>query len=245
MGRSVLQGQLLAAAALLNSPPLHPHPPLLQGYQFNHLVQRTDEAYPALWVAPGSANSQLGRALGMDADFVTGEVVWHVGSQARQSGGVRWRRCGHAASPERPRPPSPPGPAVPLGYVLLSWEPTDTAALVLRAVTMAKEALYWALIVAFPVAGWTVLFPVLIILKYSRCHPVGGVEGGEGALPFALAQVPRHTPTRPALPCLQGRQDAPRRSGSHPEEHRRQPAAGAPRDGHGRRSDPGGWVGGP
>ncbi|PRW44956.1 croquemort-like mating [Chlorella sorokiniana] len=99
-----------------------------KGYQFNHLVQQTDELYPSLWVAPGSAASQLGGAMGMDADFVT----------------------------------------VPLGYVLLSWEPTDTAALVLRGVTTAKEVLYWTLIVGFPCAGWLVLFPALIYLKFSR-----------------------------------------------------------------------------
>lgn len=46
--------------------------PCPQGYQFNHLVQRTDELYPNLWVAPGSAASTLGQAMGMDADFVTG-----------------------------------------------------------------------------------------------------------------------------------------------------------------------------
>lgn len=50
-------------------------PARLQGYQFNHLVQRTDELYPALWVAPGSAASPLGAAMGMDADFVTGGLL--------------------------------------------------------------------------------------------------------------------------------------------------------------------------
>jgi hypothetical protein len=48
---------------------IHGHKP----YQFNHLVQRTDVAYPNLWVANGSAASPLGQALGMDGNFVTGE----------------------------------------------------------------------------------------------------------------------------------------------------------------------------
>lgn len=52
--------------------------------------------------------------------------------------------------------------------MLLRWEPTDTTALVLRGVNVMKEALYWALIVAFPVAGWVVLFPALVYLKFSR-----------------------------------------------------------------------------
>lgn len=50
---------------------------LPQGYQFNHLVQRTDEMYPNLWVASGSGASQLGVAMGMDANFVTGG--WELG----------------------------------------------------------------------------------------------------------------------------------------------------------------------
>lgn len=40
---------------------------------------------------------------------------------------------------------------------------------VLRGVTTAKEVLYWTLIVGFPCAGWLVLFPSLIYLKFSRC----------------------------------------------------------------------------
>lgn len=48
---------------------IHGHKP----YQFNHLVQRTDVAYPNLWVANGSASTPLGQALGMDGDFVTGK----------------------------------------------------------------------------------------------------------------------------------------------------------------------------
>lgn len=82
-----------------------------------------------------------------------------------------------------PRPPSRPGPhgAVPLAYVVLSWEPTDLAALALRAVVAAKEALYWALIVAFPCGGWLLLFPVLISLRFSRCGVRrGGRGGGQG-----------------------------------------------------------------
>lgn len=40
---------------------------------------------------------------------------------------------------------------------------------VLRGVTTAKEVLYWTLIVGFPCAGWLVLFPSLIYLKFSKC----------------------------------------------------------------------------
>ena len=58
--------------------------------------------------------------------------------------------------------------AVPLAYLLMYWEPTDTVAILLRLVGTLKDALYWALIVACPVAGWSVLFPVLIYLKFSK-----------------------------------------------------------------------------
>lgn len=67
-----------------------------------------------------------------------------------------------------PPPPAPSPGAVPLVQVVQWWEPTDTTALVLRAVVVMKEALYWALIVALPVAGWTLLFPSLIYLKFSK-----------------------------------------------------------------------------
>lgn len=43
-----------------------------KGYMFSQLVQRTDVAYPDLWVANGSKDSALGRGMGMDGDFVTG-----------------------------------------------------------------------------------------------------------------------------------------------------------------------------
>ena len=71
---------------------------LPQGYQFNHLVQRTDELYPSLWVAPGSAASPLGAAMGMDADFVTGgrQLVGSqlfVGLQLMLSAVAVWRGC--------------------------------------------------------------------------------------------------------------------------------------------------------
>jgi hypothetical protein len=57
---------------------------------------------------------------------------------------------------------------VPLSTVLLKWEPTKLAATALRAVALAKEVLYWTLVVGFPVVGWLVLFPVLIYLKFSK-----------------------------------------------------------------------------
>ena len=65
---------------------IHGHKP----YQFNHLVQRTDVAYPNLWVANGSAASQLGQALGMDGDFVTGEsralgMLWCLSARVLRS----------------------------------------------------------------------------------------------------------------------------------------------------------------
>lgn len=39
---------------------------------------------------------------------------------------------------------------------------------------MAKSVLYWALVVGFPVAGWLILFPSLIYLKWSRQDLHGG-----------------------------------------------------------------------
>ena len=59
--------------------------------------------------------------------------------------------------------------AVPLAHLLMHWEPTDTVAILLRLVGSLKDGLYWALIVACPVAGWAVLFPVLIYLKFRKC----------------------------------------------------------------------------
>ena len=59
--------------------------------------------------------------------------------------------------------------AVPLAHLLMHWDPTDTVAILLRLVGSLKDGLYWALIVACPVAGWAVLFPVLIYLKFSKC----------------------------------------------------------------------------
>jgi len=58
-------------------------------YQFNHLVQRTDVAYPNLWVANGSASTPLGQALGMDGDFVTGK--------SRLAGCCLWVACRYTA----------------------------------------------------------------------------------------------------------------------------------------------------
>lgn len=61
-----------------NGPPtVHPSTaspslPPPQGYQFNQLVQRSDVAYPALWVAPGSGAGPLAASMRLDADFVTG-----------------------------------------------------------------------------------------------------------------------------------------------------------------------------
>ncbi|KAI3426439.1 hypothetical protein D9Q98_008807 [Chlorella vulgaris] len=107
-----------------------------KGYMFSQLVQRTDVAYPDLWVANGSKDSALGRGMGMDGDFVT----------------------------------------VPLSTVLLRWEPTKLAATALRAVALAKEVLYWTLVVGFPVVGWLVLFPVLIYLKFSKSAKLRGRE---------------------------------------------------------------------
>jgi hypothetical protein len=57
---------------------------------------------------------------------------------------------------------------VPFNTVLLYWEPTKTTAAALRGVAVAKEALYWALVVGLPVLGWLILFPTLIYLKFSK-----------------------------------------------------------------------------
>lgn len=57
---------------------------LPQGYQFNHLVQRTDVSYPTLWVAPGSGDGAVGRALGVQGDFVTGAQGWCEGERSKR-----------------------------------------------------------------------------------------------------------------------------------------------------------------
>lgn len=57
---------------------------------------------------------------------------------------------------------------MPLAYVLLQWEPTDDTASTLRGLNVAKEGLYWALIVACPSLGWVLFFPVGIRLKFAR-----------------------------------------------------------------------------
>ena len=66
--------------------------------------------------------------------------------------------------------PSPVTPACPRVPLLLQ---------VLRGVTTAKEVLYWTLIVGFPCAGWLVLFPSIIYLKFSGC-------GAAAIMPFGL-----------------------------------------------------------
>ena len=49
---------------------------------------------------------------------------------------------------------------------------------VLRGMNMAKSVLYWTLVVGFPCAGWLVLFPTLIYLKWSRRDLQGAASGG-------------------------------------------------------------------
>ena len=81
---------------------IHGHKP----YQFNHLVQRTDVAYPDLWVANGSAASPLGQALGMDGDFVTGEGAGMLGVCPRAAV-LRPRSCASRTRSLLPCPAQP------------------------------------------------------------------------------------------------------------------------------------------
>ena len=56
-------------------PPVHPPPQGHKTYQTNMPITRTDMAYPDLWVQPGSKDSAVAAALGIDEDFVLGESV--------------------------------------------------------------------------------------------------------------------------------------------------------------------------
>ena len=60
-------------------------------FQWSQLVTRTDVAYPSLWVANGSQGTPLGRALGMDADFVLGG--WRRGGGGQVAAACRWWWC--------------------------------------------------------------------------------------------------------------------------------------------------------
>lgn len=81
-----------------------------------------------------------------------------------------------------------------LANIVWRSPPLPSLIQVLRGVTTAKEVLYWTLIVGFPCAGWLVLFPSLIYLKFSGC--------AQRRARTALARVP----ARELSPCLSARQ---------------------------------------
>lgn len=78
----------------------------------------------------------------------------------------------------------------------MHWEPTDTVAILLRLVGSLKDGLYWALIVACPVAGWAVLFPVLIYLKFSKCVSLGVFQYYPVVFLSTVARFPSHHSAR-------------------------------------------------
>lgn len=92
-------------------------------YQVNHLVSKTPNLYPNLWVAPGSA-----AVAGTKNDFVT----------------------------------------VPTFWVRMWWEPTPSAAALIHLLATLNQALYYCLVVCFPVVGWLLFGPALFFLRFGK-----------------------------------------------------------------------------
>jgi hypothetical protein len=57
---------------------------------------------------------------------------------------------------------------VPVFWVRMWWEPTDSAALLIRGIIAAEGVLYYVLVLSFPIAGWTMLAIALFILKFGQ-----------------------------------------------------------------------------
>ncbi|KAG7670845.1 hypothetical protein KSW81_004278 [Nannochloris sp. 'desiccata'] len=57
---------------------------------------------------------------------------------------------------------------VPAFWAKMWWEPTDSAALLLRGIIIAEDILYYVLVLSFPVVGWAMLGSALFILKFGK-----------------------------------------------------------------------------
>jgi len=57
---------------------------------------------------------------------------------------------------------------VPVFWAKMWWQPTDSAALLLRGMTAAEDILYYILVLSFPIAGWAMLGSALFILKFGK-----------------------------------------------------------------------------
>lgn len=57
---------------------------------------------------------------------------------------------------------------VPVFWAKMWWQPTDSAALLLRGIIIAEDILYYVLVLSFPIAGWAMLGSALFILKFGK-----------------------------------------------------------------------------
>jgi len=57
---------------------------------------------------------------------------------------------------------------VPVFWARMWWEPSDSAAMLIRIMTALDNALYYIMVVSWPVLGWLMLGPSLFILKFGR-----------------------------------------------------------------------------
>ena len=113
-------------------------------YQVNHIVTRTPNLYPALWVAPGSA-----AVSGFPQDFVTVPVYW----------------------------------------IRMWWQPTDSLSSLIRIFVTASDVLYYLLVASWPVLGWVMLGSSLFILTRGK-------EGKERKRELPSIQETRARPVR-------------------------------------------------
>jgi CD36 family len=57
---------------------------------------------------------------------------------------------------------------VPVFWVRMWWQPTDSAALLIRGIIVAEDILYYVLVLSFPITGWAMLGSALFILKFGK-----------------------------------------------------------------------------
>ena len=57
---------------------------------------------------------------------------------------------------------------VPVFWVRMWWEPTDSTAMLIRILAIADDVLYDVFVMSFPVLGWVLLGTSLFILKFTK-----------------------------------------------------------------------------
>jgi hypothetical protein len=57
---------------------------------------------------------------------------------------------------------------VPVFWVRMWWQPSDSAALLIRIIIAAEGVLYYLLVLTFPIIGWVMLGSALFILKFGK-----------------------------------------------------------------------------